>query len=88
MTSILAVILLGFFRKDQKTPKLDFVNIDVCTFILRKSRGQAILTSIKSRNYVRNGNKMMRNYPNLALDTVDLHTNFRQMLFIHFQDLE
>ena len=64
-------------------PKLDLVNVDVhtnlvrfCQFILKVLSGNKILTSIKGGNSIKILQKMTANNSKLGLVNVDVHTNF------------
>ena len=76
-------------------PKLDFVNVDehtnlvrFCQFILKIFSGNEILTSIKGRNSDKLLQKMTGNNPKLDLVNVDVHTKFGPILSNRSQDIE
>ena len=76
-------------------PKLDLVNVDVhtnlvrfCQFVLNILSGNKILMSIKSCNSVKILRKIMGNNPKLDLVNVNVHTKFGQILSICSQDIE
>ena len=76
-------------------PKLDLVNVDVhtnlvrfCLFVLKILSGNKILTSIKGGNSVKILRKMTGNNPKLDLVNDDVHTKFGRILSIRSQDIE
>ena len=76
-------------------PKLDLINVDVhtklvrfCQFVLKILSGNEILTSIKGCNSVKILRKRTGNNPKLGLVNGDMHTKFGQILSIHSQDIE
>ena len=78
-------------------PKLDLVNVDVHTnlvrfyqFVLEILSRNEILTSIKGRNSIKILQKIKGNKPKLDLVNVDVHINnyFGQILSICSRDIE
>ena len=76
-------------------PKLDHVNVDVhtnlvrfCQFVLMILSGKEILTSIKGHNSIKILRKITGNNPKLDHVNVDVHTKFGQILSIDSQDIE
>ena len=72
-------------------PKLDLVNVDMhtnlvrfCQFVLKILSGNKILTSIKGLNSVKILRKMTGNNPKLDHIIVDVHIKFGQILSICF----